>query len=101
MVGIQPPYYRTLYHGGYTASLLCLLLYYPGYTHHATPHSATADHAGLLTTVGCSEALGSILRLIRDMRRIEAFLLPEVWRMVGNSAHSALLSPGVKDGKIG
>jgi len=42
MVGYMPPYYTTLYHPGYTTIL--------------TVH---ADHAGLLTTVGCSGALGS------------------------------------------
>ena len=44
---------------GYTPGYTPPFLLHPGYTHHPTSVRCTADHAGLLTSVGGEGALGS------------------------------------------
>ena len=76
---LPPGYVYTLYHPGYT-TILC--------------HTVLVN--GAATLVGRREALGSNPGIITTMRRIEAFLLPKVWKKSGSSAQSCSLSPGMK-----
>jgi len=80
--------------------------YIPPYT---TPGIPTIPPRAVLSCTTCSvlaavqggDALGSDLRLITEVRRREASILPKVWKTEETSAQSCSLSPVWKDGKIG
>ena len=67
-----------IYHPGSTPLGIPYLLCSPGYTLriHLAPHGAGA--ASVCVRVRDNEALGSNLRIIREMRRIELSLFPKV-----------------------
>ena len=75
-------------------------------THPRVYHGHTLHPAGLRSTdevlrLAGERALGSDPRLITDMRRIEALVLPKVLRLLGSSAQSASLSPATLITTIG
>jgi len=71
---VYPAVYTYYVPGWYT------LLYIPYYTVLGTPATHTVSHDQGVRCARCTggEALGSVLRIIRDMRRIELLLFPKV-----------------------
>ena len=82
LVGVHPPWYASQY----------TPLGTPCYTVH---HAGSQDARTAATMPG-EEALGSTLGLIRDMRRIEAFLSPFLLGLMGSVAQSPSAPPGRK-----
>ena len=71
--GYTPPGYTGLY----TTRVVHLPLYTPGYTMH-TRRSSVRTQRQCSDEAAREEALGSNLRIIREMRRIVLLFLPKV-----------------------
>jgi len=57
---------------------ICTPPTHPGYTHHPTHHGVYPTYCTRLGSVRADDALGSVLRLVIAMRRIEPSILPKV-----------------------
>ena len=71
-------------------------LYTPGYTMVVPSLLAAWPSTLMVCRCPASEALGSTVRLIWDMKHREALRLSEVLTLVGEDAQSYPLSPGRK-----